>query len=348
MKTQQTALMSWSGGKDSCLALWRARRAGMTVPLLITAMDESGTRARSHGVPPALLLAQAASLDAELRFYSASWAAYEEKFIAMLRAAAAEDFGHAIFGDIDLAPHRAWEEKVCAAAGLIPQLPLWDEPRRRLVDEFIAAGFKAVVVCVDGEHLPAEFCGRDFDAAFLADLPPGVDACGENGEFHTFVYDGPAFRAPVALRRTRILDYRSPGGATDHFQELAPASEAARAGARGRKKRRSRIALVHAPRRRLRRFFNHRHQLDVKHQARIRRNVCGGGRAVGQSGWNHQGALAAHGHAGDALIPAGNDGADTQGERKRATAAVNRRTVERRHGVAVRQARVIQPARVTD
>ncbi|MDC8757732.1 diphthine--ammonia ligase [Janthinobacterium fluminis] len=223
--TKQTALMSWSGGKDSCLALWRARQAGLAVPLLITAMDESGTRARSHGVPPALLQAQAASLGARLQCYHASWAEYEEKFIAMLRAAAAEGYSHAIFGDIDLAPHRAWEEKVCAAAGLTALLPLWGEARRRLVDEFIAAGFKAVVVCVDGRHLPAEFCGREFDAAFLADLPPGVDACGENGEFHTFVYDGPAFSAPVALRRTDVLRYAAPaqlGGATYYFQQLVP------------------------------------------------------------------------------------------------------------------------------
>lgn len=222
----QTALMSWSGGKDSCLALWRARQAGLAVPLLITAMDESGARARSHGVPPALLRAQAASLGARMQFYQASWASYEEQFIAMLRAAAADGVTQAIFGDIDLEAHRAWEEKVCAAAGLQALLPLWGEPRRRLVDEFIAAGFKAVVVCVNEQHLPAAFCGREFDAAFLADLPPGVDACGENGEFHTFVYDGPAFSAPVALRRTRVLRYDAPpelGGATYHFQELAPA-----------------------------------------------------------------------------------------------------------------------------
>jgi uncharacterized protein (TIGR00290 family) len=224
--TKQTALMSWSGGKDSCLALWRARQAGLAVPLLITAMDESGLRARSHGVPPELLQAQAASLGAQLRFYQASWASYEETFIAMLRAAAADGVTQAIFGDIDLEAHRAWEEKVCAAAGLAALLPLWGEPRRRLVDEFIAAGFKAVVVCVNGTHLSADFCGREFDAAFLADLPPGVDACGENGEFHTFVYDGPAFSAPVALRRTQVLRYDAPaelGGATYYFQELAAA-----------------------------------------------------------------------------------------------------------------------------
>lgn len=224
------ALISWSGGKDSCLALWRARAAGMAVPLLITAMDEDGRKSRSHGVPPSLLEAQAASLGARLQRYSTSWASYEERFIAMLRAARTDGIEHALFGDIDLQPHRDWEEKVCAAAGLTAHLPLWGEDRRALVDEFLAAGFKAIVVCINGSHLSADFCGREFDAAFLADLPPGVDACGENGEFHTFVYDGPAFSTPVALRRTQVLRYDAPpelGGATYYFQELAPAQTGA-------------------------------------------------------------------------------------------------------------------------
>jgi uncharacterized protein (TIGR00290 family) len=221
---EHSALVSWSGGKDSCLALWRARRAGMSIRRLITAMDEAGTSSRSHGVPPQLLQAQAAALGAEMRFYRTSWKTYEEKFIATLRAARADGITHAIFGDIDLMPHREWEEKVCAQAEVEACLPLWDEPRGKLVQEFLSLGFKAVVVCVNGDYLSEDFCGREFDAAFLADLPPGVDACGENGEFHTFVYDGPAFAQPVAFRRERRMSYRSPaelGTATYYFQMLA-------------------------------------------------------------------------------------------------------------------------------
>jgi uncharacterized protein (TIGR00290 family) len=219
-----TALVSWSGGKDSCLAFWRAQSSGSKIDLLITAMDESGNRSRSHGVPPQLLRAQAASLGIALEFYDTSWKTYEDKFIAMLRAARERGIEQAIFGDIDLVPHREWEEKVCAAAGLEACLPLWDEPRRKLVDEFIAAGFKAVVVCVNGNYLSRDFVGRDFDAAFLADLPPGVDACGENGEFHTFVVDGPAFQHPLAFKRVAVETYQAPpelGGATFYFQTLA-------------------------------------------------------------------------------------------------------------------------------
>jgi uncharacterized protein (TIGR00290 family) len=213
------ALVSWSGGKDSCLAFWRAKQAGADIRLLITAMDESGERSRSHGVPPELLRAQAAALGLALEFYLTSWKTYEEKFIALLRSQAEQGITQAVFGDIDLVPHREWEEKVCSAAGLRAELPLWLEPRRKLVDEFLAAGFKAVVVCVNGNYLDQSFCGRDFDQQFLDDLPASVDACGENGEFHTFVVDGPAFAHAVPFQRGPIEAYTAPAefGATPYF-----------------------------------------------------------------------------------------------------------------------------------
>ncbi|MCG2585750.1 diphthine--ammonia ligase [Massilia sp. TS11] len=219
-----SALVSWSGGKDSCLALWRARQAGTELALLVTAMDEDGQRSRSHGVPPHLLEAQAAALGLPLQFYPTSWQTYEARFIALLQAARARGIDEAVFGDIDLQPHRDWEEKVCAAAGLRASLPLWGAARRDLVDAFLAAGFRAIVVCVNGNYLGPEWCGRDFDARFLAELPDGVDACGENGEFHTFVVDGPAFSAPVAVQRGAVETYVAPpefGGTTYYFQRLA-------------------------------------------------------------------------------------------------------------------------------
>jgi uncharacterized protein (TIGR00290 family) len=223
VQEQPAALVSWSGGKDSCLAMWRARQSGMSIVRLITAMDEAGSGSRSHGVPPELIAAQANALEAQIRFYDTSWKTYEEKFVAMLQEARNDGIRHAIFGDIDLVPHREWEEKVCTRAGLQASLPLWDEPRIKLVDEFLSLGFKAVVVCVNGSYLPERFCGREFDAAFLADLPVGVDACGENGEFHTFVYDGPMFSKPVPFTRGQIVHYESPaelGGTTYYFQTL--------------------------------------------------------------------------------------------------------------------------------
>ncbi|HTE05211.1 MAG TPA: diphthine--ammonia ligase [Planctomycetota bacterium] len=193
------ALISSSGGKDSCLALHRARRAGLDVRVMLSMFDPERDGNRSHGVPLALLSAQADALGLELITPRASWTDYEESFVAQLAALRARGFRTAVFGDIDLQAHRDWEEKVCARAGLAAVLPLWQESRAALVQEVLAAGFRALVVCTDSRFLGDEFCGRPFDAAFVASLPPGVDACGENGEFHTFVHDGPGFRRPVPV-----------------------------------------------------------------------------------------------------------------------------------------------------
>lgn len=192
------AFFSWSGGKDSMLALDRALHAGMPVAALLCMLDEDGSRSRSHGLAPALLRAQAEALGLPLVTARASWNDYENIFVRQLQTFAARGFTHGLFGDIDLQAHRDWEEQVCAAAGLQAHLPLWGEPRRALVDEFFGRGYRARVVCVDRRHLDGSYCGREFDAAFVASLPEGVDACGENGEFHTFVHDGPRFRQPVA------------------------------------------------------------------------------------------------------------------------------------------------------
>jgi uncharacterized protein (TIGR00290 family) len=114
-----------------------------------------------------------------------------------------------VFGDIDLQPHRDWEEKVCARAGIAVHLPLWQQSRRELVEEFWRLGFKALVVCTDNRFLPARYCGQEFDRAYVESLPVAVDACGENGEFHTVVYDGPLFKAPLNLSVLGLEEYVS-------------------------------------------------------------------------------------------------------------------------------------------
>ena len=118
-------------------------------------------------------------------------------FVETLKDLKAKGCDYGIFGDIDLEAHREWEEKVCAAAGIEAVLPLWNEGRLDLVNEFIAEDFRSVVICINEKFLDKSFCGRVFDEQFIADLPAGVDACGENGEFHTFAFDGPLFRVPV-------------------------------------------------------------------------------------------------------------------------------------------------------
>jgi uncharacterized protein (TIGR00290 family) len=217
------ALASWSGGKDSCLALWRAQKLGISVTHLLTALDESGLKTRSHGVNKSLIHCQGQSLGIYNEFISASWQNYEEEFIAKLIQLSDEGITQAIFGDIDLIAHRDWEEKVCAAANIVATLPLWNENRLALVTEFLDAGFKARVTCVDGRFLDESFVGVEFDTQFLDRLPGVVDACGENGEFHTFVYDGPNFSEPVKWKSLGKQKYISPpeyGEQTYYFDLL--------------------------------------------------------------------------------------------------------------------------------
>lgn len=179
------------------MALHRARAAGLEVRFLLTMFDETGERSRSHGLPAWAMDEQAAQLGLTLIRPEASWADYETVFVAALRDLAGRGVDTMVFGDIDLQPHRDWEEKVCAAAGMRADLPLWQGDRDALAHEVISLGFVPFVICTDDRYLPADFCGRRYDRDFLADLPPGVDLCGENGEFHTFVSDGPGFAAPV-------------------------------------------------------------------------------------------------------------------------------------------------------
>jgi uncharacterized protein (TIGR00290 family) len=193
------AVWSSSGGKDSLLALWHAKQSGLRPRTMLTMFEETGLRSRSHGVPRRLMEMQARALGLELVTPAASWADYESVFVRNLKTLSESGHRTVIFGDIDLQAHRDWEEKVCAQAGLEPCLPLWQRNRRELAEESIGLRFRSIVVCTDSRYLGDEFCGREFDARFIADLPPEVDACGENGEFHTFVYDGPLFRYPLEV-----------------------------------------------------------------------------------------------------------------------------------------------------
>ncbi|GHF39541.1 uncharacterized protein (TIGR00290 family) [Deinococcus metalli] len=191
---------SWSGGKDSALAFHRVRRAGGRPVAILNVLDETGARTRSHGLRPEVLRAQADALGVPLWTATASWAAYEAEFTALLARAAGAGATGAVFGDIDLQPHREWEEKVCAAAGLAPELPLWLEPRRTLVDELLGLGFRARIVAVREDALPVGLLGRELDAALVREIEAlGADACGENGEYHTVLVDGPDFTRALSL-----------------------------------------------------------------------------------------------------------------------------------------------------
>lgn len=197
----------------------RAIAAGYEVTHLVTMFDENGERSRSHAVAPEVMRAQAESLGIELITPSASWQDYEKVFVETLKGLKASGCDYGIFGDIDLQAHRDWEEKVCAAAGVEAVLPLWNENRLELVNEFLAEGFRSVVICVNEGFIARDFCGRVFDQGFIGDLPKSVDACGENGEFHTFAFNGPLFQTPVAYRVDEIYHHAPlfPSGDTASF-----------------------------------------------------------------------------------------------------------------------------------
>ena len=204
-------LASWSGGKDSSLAL-RAVLADPTraVSGLLTTVTAGYERISMHGVRVDLLEAQAGALGLPLTTArippGASNEAYESAMRAALRPARRAGITEVVFGDLFLADVRAYRERLLAPVGMRGHYPLWGRDTGALAAEFIADGFRAVLVCVDPRQVPAELCGRDFDRTLLADLPAGTDPCGENGEFHTFVYDGPIFRAPVVWRRGAVVE----------------------------------------------------------------------------------------------------------------------------------------------
>ncbi len=196
---------SWSGGKDSCLALYRAMKMGQPLKLF-TMFEETGMKSRSHGLSMELLRMQAEAIGLPHETRAATWGAYEAEFISALKQFKQEGAEAAVFGDIDIEEHGRWEEKVCCAAGLKACLPLWQEGRRALVEEFLNLGFKAVIVTVNEKMLNHKYLGREVSRELLAELEQeGVDLCGENGEFHTAVLDGPIFRHPVDARPGKIL-----------------------------------------------------------------------------------------------------------------------------------------------
>ena len=204
--------LAWSGGKDSSLAL-AALQADPTVEVvaLVTTVTADYDRISMHGVRRSILEAQVAELGLLLVEATIPAAAsneiYEEAFAAALDTLRVlqPDLRQLAFGDLFLSDVRAYRERLLARLGWEPVFPIWGRETSELAREFVAGGFHAILTCVDTTQLGAEFCGREFDAALLDDLPTSVDPCGERGEFHTCAYDGPIFRRPLSLlRRERV------------------------------------------------------------------------------------------------------------------------------------------------
>ncbi|RAJ04014.1 uncharacterized protein (TIGR00290 family) [Chitinophaga skermanii] len=198
----QRAFLNWSGGKDASFALWHMQQQQQyKVSYLFTTLSQAYKRVSMHGVREELLDAQAASIGIPLvKAYlpeNASMEDYNHIMTNTLTGLQAQGISNAVFGDIFLEDLRKYRETQLAQIGMQGIFPLWQKNTRQLVLDFNAAGFKTVIVCTNAKYLDASFAGRVLDEQCLADFPPNVDPCGENGEFHTFVYDGPIFSTPI-------------------------------------------------------------------------------------------------------------------------------------------------------
>lgn len=196
--------LAWSGGKDSALALAALRRGGTNVAALLTTFTDDYDRVSMHGVRRALVRDQAAAVGLPLVEVGIPAACvnevYAERMEAAFRAPPLSDLDAVASGDLFLEDVRAYREERLASAGKSALFPLWGRDTAALARSFVADGFRAYVVCVDTRRLDASFAGREYDASLLDDLPPEIDPCGENGEFHTFVHAGPCFDRPVPCR----------------------------------------------------------------------------------------------------------------------------------------------------
>ena len=206
----EKVLFGWSGGKDSAMALREVLRGGKyEIAALLTTVTEDYDRISMHGVRRVLLEKQASNLGLALEKVliskSASNAEYERNMKLVLEKYRSLGVSSVVFGDIFLEDLRKYREDKLKEVDFKGIFPLWKRDTRKLAEEFISAGFRAVVTCVDSKVLDGNFAGREFDGSFLADLPAGVDPCGENGEFHSFVYEGPIFREKIALSRGEVV-----------------------------------------------------------------------------------------------------------------------------------------------
>lgn len=202
------AFVSWSGGKDCCLALYRAKKQGLDVRYLFNMVNKDNKRSKSHGVRAEVIKKQAKALGIPIIQQPTADDEYEQVFVKALEYLKRKGIEVGVFGDIDFEPHREWNEKVCRPAGITPQLPLWQQDQTKLLEEFLAAGFKSVVITARADLMGKEFLGRTIDKQFLADintLNKDITPCGEAGEFHTLVVDGPIFKKRLDLTKTEIV-----------------------------------------------------------------------------------------------------------------------------------------------
>lgn len=196
----KNCFVSWSGGKDSCLALYKAMEQGYNPTKLLTMFSMENGISSAHRLKENIFKAQANAIGIEHLLGKALFNDYEEVFVSNLKEFKEQGIDYGVFGDIDLEEHREWESKVCQKASITAILPLWKKGRKDIVKEFLELGFKAKIVVVNTTMLDTKFLGRDLSYSLMKEIEEyGADVCGENGEYHTLVYDGPIFKHPVDI-----------------------------------------------------------------------------------------------------------------------------------------------------
>jgi len=213
---KKRALFNWSGGKDSAFALWKIlAQNNYTIDCLLTSVNDKFDRISMHGVRRRLLEQQVSSIGIPLEVISipeeTTMDTYNTLMAEKMKSFRENGITHSIFGDIFLEDLKTYREQQLAKVGMKAVFPIWKTDTREVVTQFIKSGFKAVVVSANARLLDKSFAGRLIDQHFLNDLPANVDPCGENGEFHSFVYDGPIFKKPVKfeLGETVLKEYKT-------------------------------------------------------------------------------------------------------------------------------------------
>jgi uncharacterized protein (TIGR00290 family) len=226
------AYMNWSGGKDSSLCLHYIQQdPHYSVDCLLTSVNAVHNRISMHGVRRELLLAQAAAIGLPLQTIELpeqpGMHEYEQAMLQQVTALKNDGYTHSVFGDIFLEDLKLYREQKLQQVDIDGVFPLWKIPTPQLMDEFLQLGFKAIIVCINERYLDKSFCGRIIDASFVRDLPPNVDVCGENGEYHSFVFDGPVFKHPIPYTKGDIVyrQYQAPQQNQDSCNPMDKASE---------------------------------------------------------------------------------------------------------------------------
>ena len=204
--TQQKFIVSYSGGKDSTLALYHAMQVGKAIGLIVM-LEEQGLRSRSHAMSMEIIQAQANALGLPIITASSSWNDYETEFLKLLANAKQQGAEVLVTGDLDMPEHGCWHDRITQQAGLKLCMPLWQRPHREVIEEFIQLGFKTMIVTVNLDlGMKVDDLGKVLTLDYIQELENrGIDPCGEGGEFHSTVINGPLFTAPIAVRKGDIL-----------------------------------------------------------------------------------------------------------------------------------------------